>query len=86
MCHWRNAGDFMFEFILFVHNYFFLLFEIDKININKICLLMTYDSVVLLVGGVVSVALWRFAASHLAGLLRQRDPSTNPGPTAWYDV
>ena len=23
-------------------------------------------------------------ASHLAGLLRQRDPSTNPGPIAWW--
>ena len=34
-------------------------------------------------GESVSVALWGFAASHLAGLLRRRDPSTNPGPTAW---
>ena len=23
-------------------------------------------------------------ASHLAGLLRRRDPSTNPGPIAWW--
>ena len=25
-----------------------------------------------------------FPASHLAGLLRRRDPSTNPGPIAWW--
>ena len=32
-------------------------------------------------GESVSVALWGFTASHLAGLLRRRDPSTNPGST-----
>ena len=38
-------------------------------------------------GESVSVFLWgsppASPASHLAGLLRRRDPSTNPGPTAW---
>ena len=45
-------------------------------------------------GGVVVVypllpAYWEESvsvgspASHLAGLLRRRDPSTNPGPKAW---
>ena len=41
-------------------------------------------------GESASVVLWGFPpaspASHLAGLLRRRDPSTNPGPIAWWDL
>ena len=48
----------------------------------SLLLLSTHSS--LLVGGIPFLLFHGFfAASNLAGLLRRRDPSTNPGPTAW---
>ena len=56
-------------------------------NVNLLLLLSTHSS--LIIGG--SPLLLSFGgsppaspASYLAGLLRRRDPSTNPGPKAWW--
>ena len=56
------------------------------LNIRKLLLLSTHSS--LLFGRSPLLLSYEGSppaspASHLAGLLRRRDPSTNPGPIAW---
>ena len=47
--------------------------------VNKLLPAYWGSPFLLLYGGSPPASL----TSHLAGLLRRRDPSTNPGPTAW---
>ena len=58
----------------------------DRKKVMWLLLLSTHSS--LIIGGSPLLLSYGGSppaspASHIAGLLRRRDPSTNPGPTAW---